>query len=97
MKLFHNDGEGGNDRSAEKRARNQIGVYVRVFGNVSFRLSQSKSPVRSFLLCTMGSAAAAAFFVMGRRSLALPACFFFRLLALASVLAFTFSCVAWRR
>ena len=33
--MFHNDGEGGNDRSAEKRARNQIGVYVRVFGNVS--------------------------------------------------------------
>lgn len=33
--MFHNDGEGGNDRSAEKRARNQIGTYVRVFGNVS--------------------------------------------------------------
>ena len=35
VKMFHNDGEGENDRSAEKRARNQIGTYVRVFGNVS--------------------------------------------------------------
>eukprot|EP00752_Nemacystus_decipiens_P010313 g9188.t1 len=34
VKMFHNDGEGGNDRSTEKRARNQIGTYVRVFGNV---------------------------------------------------------------
>lgn len=37
--MFHNDGEGGNDRSAEKRARNQIGVYVRVFGNVSVHVA----------------------------------------------------------
>lgn len=34
VKIFHNDGEGANDRSAERRARNQIGTYVRVFGNV---------------------------------------------------------------
>ncbi|CAM9306001.1 unnamed protein product [Ascophyllum nodosum] len=34
VKIFHNDGEGGNDRSAERRSRNQIGTYVRVFGNV---------------------------------------------------------------
>lgn len=34
VKIFHNDGEGTNDRSAERRAQNQIGTYVRVFGNV---------------------------------------------------------------
>lgn len=41
--MFHNDGEGGNDRSAEKRARNQIGVYVRVFGNVSVNIAVGQS------------------------------------------------------
>ncbi|CAM9459829.1 unnamed protein product [Ectocarpus sp. 4 AP-2014] len=34
VKMFHNDGEGANDRAAEKRARCQVGTYVRVFGNV---------------------------------------------------------------
>lgn len=33
--MFHNDGEGANDRAAEKRARCQVGTYVRIFGNVS--------------------------------------------------------------
>ena len=35
VKIFHSDGEGQNDRSAERRARNEVGTYVRVFGSVS--------------------------------------------------------------
>eukprot|EP00904_Undaria_pinnatifida_P010329 jgi/Undpi1/6426/HiC_scaffold_20.g08907.m1 len=34
VKIFHSDGEGQNDRSAERRARNEVGTYVRVFGSV---------------------------------------------------------------
>ncbi|CAM9467595.1 unnamed protein product, partial [Discosporangium mesarthrocarpum] len=34
VKVFHSDGEGVNDRSVERRARCQVGTYVRVYGNI---------------------------------------------------------------
>lgn len=50
VKMFHSDGEGGSDRSAEKRARNQVGTYVQVFGNVSPTESSLPMPPRGLRL-----------------------------------------------